>query len=74
MMALNCSTPNIPRLLMVKLPPWYSSGRRRPSRARPANCATSALICERALLSALRTTGVIRPLSVDTATQTSAWW
>jgi len=36
----------MPRLLMVKLPPWYSSGRRRPTRARPASSATSALICD----------------------------
>ncbi len=36
MMALKASTPNIPRLLMVNVPPVTSGGCRRPARARSA--------------------------------------
>ena len=36
MIATNCSTSNMPRLLIVKVPPWYSCGSSPPLRARPA--------------------------------------
>mmetsp|Transcript_19734 Transcript_19734/g.62777 ORF Transcript_19734/g.62777 Transcript_19734/m.62777 type:complete len:345 (-) Transcript_19734:516-1550(-) len=67
MMALNSVTPNIPRLEMLKVPPWYSSGVSRFSRALLASSLTSAEICWRDLDPASRTMGVISPPSVATA-------
>lgn len=71
MMAQNCVTSNIPRLEMVKVPPWNSCGCNFPSRAFAANDLTDVEISSTPLRSALKTIGVIRPLSVDTATETS---
>ena len=71
MMAQKCDTPNIPKLLTVKVPPWNSAGCNLPSRALAANALTSCEIDSIPLRSALKTIGVIKPLSVDTATETS---
>ena len=45
MIATNSETSNIPRLLIVKVPPWYSSGSRPPLRARPTDPWSSARSC-----------------------------
>ncbi len=70
--ASNCVMPYMPRLEMLKLPPWYSSGFSLPSRARAARSFISAEICSSPLFAASRTTGVIRPPSMATATEMSA--
>lgn len=71
MMAQKCDTPNIPKLLTVNVPPWNSAGCNLPSRALAANALTSCEIDSIPLRSALKTIGVIKPLSVETATETS---
>lgn len=53
------------------VPPWNSCGWSLPSRALPANDLTSFEISAIPLRSALNTIGVIKPRSVDTATETS---
>ena len=60
---------------MVKVEPMNSSGFSFFSLARPARSFTSREICVTALRSALRTTGVMRPSGMATATPmwTSAW-
>mmetsp|Transcript_9016 Transcript_9016/g.28346 ORF Transcript_9016/g.28346 Transcript_9016/m.28346 type:complete len:200 (-) Transcript_9016:333-932(-) len=71
--AVKCLTPNMPRLETVNVPPWNSSGLSLLARARAASSLVSAAICARPFVSARAMIGVIRPLSVETATQTSAW-
>lgn len=71
MIAQNCVTLNMPKLEMVKVPPWNSAGWSLPSRAFAASVLTSCEIDSTPLRSALKTIGVMRPLSVDTATDTS---
>ena len=44
MIAVNASTPNIPRLLIVKVPPAISPGRNLPLRARSVRSRRSAAI------------------------------
>lgn len=56
---------------MVKVPPWNSCGCNFPSRALPASDFTSFEIDSTPLRSAPKTIGVMRPLSVETATDTS---
>ena len=63
MMALKRSTPYMPRLLMLKEPPWNSWGLRLLARARPASSRTSAEIWLRGFVLAFGTMGVIRPAS-----------
>jgi hypothetical protein len=72
MMAVKLSTPNIPRLEMVNVPPWYSSGLSLPSLARAASDLVSLEIVARPLEVASLMMGVMRPLGVATATQISA--
>lgn len=71
MIALKCVTSNIPKLETVKVPPWNSCGCNFPSRALAASDFTSFEIDSIPLRSALKTIGVIKPLSVETATETS---
>ena len=56
--------PYMPRFDTVPVPPWYSAGLSLRSRARLARSAISAEIVARLFMSALRTTGVIRPPSI----------
>jgi len=69
MMAANSRMPYMPRLEMVKPPPWYSSCASLPSLPRSASSFTSVEICARPFWSALRMIGVIRPEGVATATE-----
>lgn len=71
-MAVKCSTPYIPMLEMVNVPPWYSSPLSFPSRAFLASTLVSAEMAARPLFVASRTMGVIRPVGVDTAKDISA--
>mmetsp|Transcript_8098 Transcript_8098/g.50091 ORF Transcript_8098/g.50091 Transcript_8098/m.50091 type:complete len:300 (+) Transcript_8098:633-1532(+) len=71
MMALNCPMPNIPKLEMLKVPPWNSSGRSFPARAREARSFTSRDISSTVFSSARFTMGVMSPPSVATATEMS---
>lgn len=74
MMAVKLSMPIMPRLEMVKDPPWYSSGLSLPSRA----LAARALVCEETVARPLAPTsvtmGVMRPLGVATAIEMSCVW
>merc|ERR1719318_1216041 len=63
--------PNMPRLETVMVPPWNSCGCNFPSLALPAISRTLVEISERPLPSAPVTMGVINPLPVSTATDTS---
>ena len=47
MIAVNCLIPYMPRLDMVKVPPWNSLGCSLPSLAFSANLALVALIARR---------------------------
>lgn len=71
MMAVNCLTPNIPRLEMVNVPPTYSSGLSFPALALVMRSLVSFPIWLSDLLSADATIGVISPLSMATAKLTS---
>mmetsp|Transcript_10498 Transcript_10498/g.42447 ORF Transcript_10498/g.42447 Transcript_10498/m.42447 type:complete len:227 (+) Transcript_10498:549-1229(+) len=71
MTAENSVTPNMPRLETEQVPPWNSCGLSLPSRARPARSRISAEIVERPLAAVLVTMGVMRPVGVATATETS---
>jgi len=71
MMAVKESIPIIPRLEMVKDPPWYSSGLSLPSRAFPASSLACAEMVASPLRPASATIGVMRPVGVETATQIS---
>jgi hypothetical protein len=73
MIAVNSWTPNIPKLEMVKDPPWYSSGLSFPSRALPAKDLTSEEMLASPLAPASLTIGVIKPVGVATAIQMSAF-
>ena len=64
--------PNMPRLLIVNVPPIMSIADSLPSLAFPARCLTSPEIPESPSPHAPRTTGTIRPRSVCTATEMSA--
>ena len=55
--AVKWSTPNIPRLLMVNVPPVNSSGLSRPARARSASARVSMAISVRLLRSVSQITG-----------------
>ena len=70
--AVNSLMPNIPRLLIEKVAPVYSSGLSLRDRARSASSLTSPAISSSDFASAARTTGVIKPFSVATATPMSA--
>ncbi|SCZ98488.1 BZ3500_MvSof-1268-A1-R1_Chr7-1g09176 [Microbotryum saponariae] len=72
MMAVKDSTPNMPKLEMVKDPPWYSSGLSLPSRALPANCLVKVETVAKPLAPTSGMMGVIKPLGVATATEMSA--
>ena len=72
MIAVKSSTPNMPKLEMVKVPPWYSSGLSLPSRAREASALVSAEIEARPLDPTFLMIGVMSPVGVATATQMSA--
>jgi hypothetical protein len=61
----------MPRLEMVKVPPWYSSGLSLPSRALAASALVSAEMDARPLEPTSLMMGVMRPLGVATATQMS---
>ncbi len=69
-MALNSSTSNMPRLLIVKVAPVMSSGFIRPSRARATSSRASRANCANGFLSQSRSTAVTRPLSRATARPT----
>jgi hypothetical protein len=69
--ALNSSTPNIPRLLIVNVPPWNSSGFNLLSRARVAKSRISLEIWVIRFWSVLGIIGVIKPDGVATATDIS---
>lgn len=71
MMAEKFLIPNIPKFDKVIVPPWNSCGCNFPSLAFVANSFTSLLIWTIPFVSAPKTIGVIRPLSVLTATFTS---
>lgn len=71
MIALKCVTSNIPKLDTVKVPPWNSCGCNFPSRALAASDLTSFEMDSIPFRSALKTIGVMSPLSVETATETS---
>merc|ERR1740128_951078 len=58
----------MPRLEMVKVPPWNSSNLSLFALALPANSLTSAEICWMVLPTASLTIGVINPAGVATAT------
>jgi hypothetical protein len=59
-------------LEMVKVPPWYSSPLSLPSRAFLARAFVSVEMAARPLEVASRTMGVMSPVGVATATETSA--
>lgn len=63
--------PNMPRFDTVMVPPWNSCGWSLPSRALAANSLIDLLISINPLRSAWDTIGVIKPLSVATATEHS---
>ena len=71
MIALNSRTPNMPRFEIENVPPWYSSGINLPFRARTARSFISTEISAKPFWSAFRMTGVIKPASTATATETS---
>ena len=68
MMAEKLSIPMPPRFETVNVPPWNSSGFIRLLRARWARSLTASLISRSDLFCAARTTGVINPSSIATAT------
>ena len=69
--AVKLSTPIIPKLEIVKVPPMNSLGLSELALALAANSLVFWLIVERPLILAENTIGVINPLSVDTATEMS---
>ena len=72
MMAVNSAMPNMPRFEVVKVEPAYSLGSSAPSLARAARSRVSAPIWASPFRSASRTTGVMRPSGMATATATCA--
>ena len=71
MMAVKESPPYIPKLLIVNVPPWYSSGFSLFILARLANSRTFPEMATKPLVSAAGIIGVISPEGVATATQMS---
>lgn len=71
MIAVKWSTPNIPKLLSVNVPPMNSEGCSLFSFAFTMSSPISEAIYSSPLLSARFTIGVISPLSVCTATDIS---
>lgn len=69
---ITLSTPNIPTLLTVVVPPMYSRGSSLPARARTAMSFVRFAMSKSPRVSALYTIGVIRPPYVATATLISA--
>ena len=69
--ASKLSMPNMPKLEIAKLPPWYSCGASLRSLARVARSFISAESAESDLTSASLRTGVNKPPSMATATATS---
>lgn len=69
--AQNCFTPNIPKFETLTVPPWNSWGWSLLSRALAAKALTSLEMSVTPLRSALKMIGVIKPRSVETATETS---
>src|SRR5690242_19259786 len=69
-MALNASTPYMPRLLIVKTPPWISAGRSLPACARATRSSRRAAISLRPRVSARWITGTTSPSSSATAKPT----
>lgn len=67
------STPNIPMLLTVVVPPWYYLGSSFPYLALFAISLVLLAISNKPRVSALKTIGVINPPYVATATLTSAY-
>ena len=67
MMAMNSSTSNMPRLLMVNVAPIMSSGFIRPSRVRATSSRDWMASCASEVLSQSRSTAVTRPFSRATA-------
>jgi hypothetical protein len=65
--------PNIPKLLMVEVPPTNSFGSSLPYLALLATSFVLLAILIRPRVSALKTIGVINPASVATATLISAY-
>jgi hypothetical protein len=63
--------PNIPKFDILMLPPWNSAGCSLPSLAFAANALTVLEISTKPFASAPKMMGVIRPLSVETATDIS---
>lgn len=61
----------MPKFDTVMVPPWNSCGCNLPSRALAANSLIALLISIKPLRSACETIGVIKPLSVATATEHS---
>ncbi len=65
------SEPNTPPLVIVNVPPVSSSSVIEPSRARFAYADTPCSMSPKLIASASRSTGTIRPRSVETATPMS---
>ena len=61
MIAAKLSTPNMPMLETVKVPPWYSSGFNPPRGRALARSFEAAEMAARLLLAASLMTGVMRP-------------
>ena len=72
MIASNSSTPNMPRLLTVSVPPCRSAVDSLPAFARPTASLIFADSAEIDSEATSRITGVTRPFSLATATATSA--
>ena len=73
MMGVDNMDPKTPPLVMVNVPPCISSMPNSPSRARMAKRLISASICAKLIVSALRTTGTIKPFGELTAMPMSAY-
>src|SRR5262245_27859090 len=71
MMAQNSLMPYMPRFETALVPPWYSCGASLRARARAAKSFISLEMTESDFCSAWRTTGVIKPPGIDTATPMS---
>src|SRR5947209_7342116 len=65
--ALKASTPYMPRLLIVKPPPWMSAGRSRPAWARLTTSSRRAAMSARLSVSARWVMGTARPASMAPA-------
>lgn len=72
MIAVKLVTPNMPKLEMVNVPPWYSSGFNLLSLAFLTNSLVTVEMLARPRDPASLTIGVMRPVGVATATEMSA--